>query len=70
MLQQGGTTSDVISAIPAAISTKTSLLLGLWASGGDVGFANELTALKAAISSRAMRRSPEGTGWSGGFSGA
>ncbi|CAK7227404.1 hypothetical protein SCUCBS95973_006531 [Sporothrix curviconia] len=47
---QGGTTSDVISAIPAAISTKTSLLLGLWASGGDASFANELTALKAAIS--------------------
>ncbi|CAK7212438.1 hypothetical protein SBRCBS47491_001463 [Sporothrix bragantina] len=47
---QGGTTNDVISAIPAAISTKTSLLLGLWASGGDASFANELTALKAAIS--------------------
>ena len=48
--QQGGTTNDVISAIPAAISTKTSLLLGLWASGGDASFANELAALKAAIS--------------------
>lgn len=45
--QQGGTTSDVISAIPAAIATKTSLLLGLWASGDT--FANELAALKAAI---------------------
>lgn len=48
--QQGGTTNDVISAIPAAISTKTSLLLGLWASGGDASFANELAALKTAIS--------------------
>jgi len=47
---QGGTTSDVISAIPAAISTKTSLLLGLWASGGEESFQNEITALKAAIS--------------------
>ncbi|KAK7751545.1 hypothetical protein SLS62_006495 [Diatrype stigma] len=46
---QGGTASDPISAIPAAIKTKTSLLLGLWASGGDASFANELTALKAAI---------------------
>lgn len=45
--QQGGTTNDVISAIPAAIATKTSLLLGLWASGDT--FANELAALKAAI---------------------
>ncbi len=48
--QQGGTGSDVISAIPAAIKTKTSLLLGLWASGGDANFANELAALKGAIS--------------------
>lgn len=46
---QGGTASDPISAIPAAIKTKTSLLLGLWASGGDTSFANELNALKAAI---------------------
>ncbi|KAI0478906.1 glycoside hydrolase [Xylariaceae sp. FL0804] len=46
---QGGTTNDPISAIPAAISTKTSLLLGLWASGGDAGFDNELAALKTAI---------------------
>ncbi|KAI1352287.1 glycoside hydrolase superfamily [Xylaria sp. FL0043] len=46
---QGGTASDPISAIPAAIKTKTSLLLGLWASGGDATFANEITALKAAI---------------------
>ncbi|RYC61028.1 hypothetical protein CHU98_g5183 [Xylaria longipes] len=46
---QGGTASDPISAIPAAISTKTSLLLGLWASAGDAAFANEIAALKAAI---------------------
>ncbi|KAI1769495.1 glycoside hydrolase superfamily [Hypoxylon sp. FL1150] len=46
---QGGTTSDPITAIPAAIKTKTSLLLGLWASGGDASFANEILALKAAI---------------------
>ncbi|KAH9908762.1 glycoside hydrolase family 17 protein [Xylariomycetidae sp. FL2044] len=46
---QGGTASDPISAIPAAIKTKTTLLLGLWASGGDTSFANEILALKAAI---------------------
>ncbi|PYH46377.1 GPI-anchored beta-1,3-endoglucanase EglC [Aspergillus saccharolyticus JOP 1030-1] len=45
---QAYSTSDVISAIPAAIATDTELLLGLWASGGDM--ANEITALKAAIS--------------------
>ncbi|KAI0014373.1 glycoside hydrolase family 17 protein [Xylariaceae sp. FL0662B] len=46
---QAGTASDPISAIPAAIKTKTSLLLGLWTSAGDTSFANELLALKAAI---------------------
>ncbi|KAI2469407.1 glycoside hydrolase family 17 protein [Annulohypoxylon bovei var. microspora] len=46
---QGGTASDPIAAIPAAIKTKTTLLLGLWASGGDTSFANEILALKAAI---------------------
>ncbi|KAI1503922.1 glycoside hydrolase superfamily [Biscogniauxia marginata] len=46
---QGGTASDPISAIPAAIKTNTTLLLGLWASGGDTSFANEILALKAAI---------------------
>jgi glucan endo-1,3-beta-D-glucosidase len=45
---QGGTTSTPISAIPAAIATNTTLLLGLWASGGT--FANELAALENAIS--------------------
>ncbi|KAH7630664.1 glycoside hydrolase superfamily [Sordaria sp. MPI-SDFR-AT-0083] len=46
---QGGTANAPISAIPAAIATKTSLLLGLWASAGDVAFANELQALSSAI---------------------
>jgi glucan endo-1,3-beta-D-glucosidase len=43
------TTSDPISAIPAAIKTKTSLLLGIWASGGQAGVTNEIAALTAAI---------------------
>lgn len=47
---QGGTTNAPISAIPAAINTKTSLLFGLWASAGDAAFANEIAALKSAIS--------------------
>lgn len=46
---QDGTTNTPISAIPAAINTGTTLLLGLWASGGDAGFANEMAALSAAI---------------------
>ncbi|CAL5875129.1 uncharacterized protein PFLUO_LOCUS9433 [Penicillium psychrofluorescens] len=45
---QGGTTNDPISAIPAAIASETTLLLGLWASGGNID--NELAALKSAIS--------------------
>jgi len=47
---QDGTTNTPISAIPAAINTGTSLLLGLWASAGDAQFANELAALQSAIS--------------------
>ncbi|KAL7915697.1 glycoside hydrolase [Trichoderma velutinum] len=47
---QGGTSNSPISAIPAAINTKTSLLFGLWASAGDAAFANEIAALKATIS--------------------
>lgn len=47
---QGGTTNTPIEAIPAAINTKTTLLLGLWASAGDANFANEIAALKSAIS--------------------
>jgi len=47
MIQEGSTT-DPISAIPAAISQDVSLLLGLWVSGGNI--ANEITALTNAIS--------------------
>ncbi len=47
---QAGTANDVIQAIPAAIATKTSLLLGLWASAGESNIQNEIIALKAAIS--------------------
>lgn len=46
---QHGTTNTVIEAIQAAINTKTTLLLGLWASAGQESFNNEITALKAAI---------------------
>lgn len=48
--QQGGTSKDVIEAIPAAIKTKTTLLLGLWASAGRDAFDSELAALEKAIS--------------------
>lgn len=47
---QWGTTNSVISAIPAAINTKTQLLLGMWASSGQATFNNEIAALKTAIS--------------------
>lgn len=46
---QDGTANDPISAIPAAISTKTSLLFGLWASAGQGAFNNEVAALKKTI---------------------
>jgi glucan endo-1,3-beta-D-glucosidase len=46
---QAGTTNTPISAIPAAIATKTTLLLGLWASAGQVNFNNEIAALNSAI---------------------
>lgn len=46
---QGGTPNQPISAIPAAIKTKTSLLLGLWASAGQEVFNNEIAALKNTI---------------------
>jgi len=46
---QGGTTDTPISAIPAAIDTQTTLLLGLWASAGQADFTNEVTALTSAI---------------------
>ncbi|MCJ1415413.1 hypothetical protein MMC32_001745 [Xylographa parallela] len=47
---QSGTTNSPIQAIEAAINTKTSLLLGLWASAGQADFNNELSALSQAIS--------------------
>lgn len=46
---QAGTAKTPISAIPAAISSKTSLLLGLWASAGAASFNNEVDALVSAI---------------------
>jgi glucan endo-1,3-beta-D-glucosidase len=47
---QGGTTNDPTFAIPAAIAEDTTLLLGIWASGGQVIVDNEIAALKTAIS--------------------
>lgn len=47
---QGGTTNTPISAIPAAIAEGTSLLLGMWASGGQGDLNNEIQALTSAIS--------------------
>lgn len=49
MLQNSPLT-DPILAIPAAIATKTSLLLGLWASAGEQAFELELQALANALS--------------------
>lgn len=46
---QDGTTNTPIEAIPAAIATKTTLLLGLWASQDNATFQNEIAALKSAI---------------------
>lgn len=45
---QHGTTNTVIEAIQAAINTRTTLLLGLWASAGQDNFNNEIAALTAA----------------------
>lgn len=47
---QEGTTNTPIDAIPAAIDTNTTLLLGLWASSPQATFDNEIAALKNAIS--------------------
>ncbi|RMZ80637.1 hypothetical protein DV738_g2616, partial [Chaetothyriales sp. CBS 135597] len=46
---QGGTTNGPISAIPAAINTNTSLLLGIWASAGQELVNNEIAAIQNAI---------------------
>lgn len=45
-----GDTNGPISAIPAAIATQTSLLLGIWASAGQQNIDMEINALVAAIS--------------------
>lgn len=47
---QAGTTNTPIEAIPAAISSGTTLLLGLWASAGQANIDNEIAALRSAIS--------------------
>lgn len=44
-----GTTNTPIGAIQAAVDTKTTLLLGMWASAGQAQFDNEVAALKNAI---------------------
>ena len=46
---QPNTANTPIQAIPAAIASKTSLLLGLWASAGEANINNEILALQAAI---------------------
>ncbi|CRK44224.1 hypothetical protein BN1723_000910, partial [Verticillium longisporum] len=46
---QAGTTNDPIAAIQAAVDTRTSLLLGLWASAGSEAFSNEIAALRRTI---------------------
>jgi glucan endo-1,3-beta-D-glucosidase len=46
---QHKTQNTIIEAIPAAINTQTTLLLGMWASAGQANFDNEITALKAAV---------------------
>ncbi|KAF1982412.1 glycoside hydrolase family 17 protein [Aulographum hederae CBS 113979] len=46
---QPGTSNAPISAIEAAIRTQTSLLLGLWCSGGQASFDAELAAIRSAI---------------------
>jgi len=50
MIQGGSSTNEPTQAIPAAIAEDTSLLLGLWASGGQGVMDAEITALKSAIS--------------------
>lgn len=50
VLQQGGSsTNEPTQAIQAAINQDVSLLLGIWASGGDGVIQAEITAIKAAI---------------------
>jgi glucan endo-1,3-beta-D-glucosidase len=47
---QGGSANSPIEAIPAAIDSGTTLLLGIWTSGGSQTVDNEVAAIKAAIS--------------------
>jgi glucan endo-1,3-beta-D-glucosidase len=47
---QPGTTDSPINAFEAAVNTGTSLLLGIWASGGSTQINNEIAAIQAAIS--------------------
>ncbi|KAL8717604.1 MAG: hypothetical protein Q9181_008303 [Wetmoreana brouardii] len=46
---QAGTTNSPTQAIPAAIATKTQLLLGIFLSSSDEAFNNELAALRSAV---------------------
>lgn len=49
-MQQANTRNTIVAAIPAAIATNTSLLLGIWCRGGtDFSVGTELAALKAAV---------------------
>lgn len=48
-LQGGSSTNEPTQAIPAAISAGTTLLLGLWASGGQAGINGEIAALQNAV---------------------
>jgi glucan endo-1,3-beta-D-glucosidase len=48
MIQEGGN-ETVIQAIPAALATNTKLLLGLWTSVDENGFAKQLRALESAM---------------------
>ncbi|PMD12430.1 glycoside hydrolase family 17 protein [Hyaloscypha hepaticicola] len=49
MIQGGSSTNEPTQAIPAAIAEDTTLLLGLWASGGEGGIEAEISALQSAI---------------------
>ena len=49
-LIQAETPNSPSDAIQAAVNTKTSLLLGLWASAGQANIDNELAALSSALS--------------------
>lgn len=46
---ESDTKDTLIPAIPAAIKTQTSLLLGIWCSAGEEVFQNEIRALKTAV---------------------